>query len=46
VTDGVADAPERQQQAGVGQNVADHHPLDVADRKFEAAGDGREGDID
>ena len=45
MTDGVADAPERQQQAGVGQHVADHDPLDVADRKAKSPGDGGEGDI-
>ena len=46
VTDGVADAPERQQQAGVGQHVADDHPLDVGDGEIEPPGDGGEGNID
>ena len=45
VADGVADAPERQQQAGIGQYVADHDPLDVTDRKVESPGNGGEGDI-
>ena len=38
VTDGVADAPERQQQAGVGQHVADDDPLDVGDRRDRTRG--------
>ena len=46
VADGVADPPQRQQQAGIGQHVADHHPLDVADREIKSPGDGGEGDVD
>ena len=46
VTDAVADAPEHQQQAGVGQHIANHHPLDIADGERESPGDGGEGNID
>ena len=46
VADGIANASQRQQQAGVGQHVRDHDPLDVADGKTEGAGDGGKGDVD
>ena len=42
----VADPAERQHQAGIGQHIADHHPLDHADRQTEAVGDRGKGDID
>ena len=46
MTDRVADAPQRQQQARIGQDVGDHDPLDVGDRQVERLRDGGEGDVD
>jgi len=45
VADAIAEPAEGEQQARIGEHVADHHPADVVDREAEAAGDRRKGDV-
>src|SRR5207244_314164 len=46
VPENVADPPEGEHQAGVGQDVTDDHPLDLLDRQTKACGDVGERDVD
>src|SRR5262249_42143224 len=45
VAEDVAEPPESEHQAGMGQDIADDHPLDHLDRQAKATGDGGGSDV-